>query len=646
MALRDHAPFVIEQFSGWWQRGDAESAPGDHFTQADNVQYFTGGVETRDPLDKYQNVATPLERILRMYDYVMQTGQSLLVLTEFGKIYHLVGSTTIYGPILTIPTMEDFGFVSIAGRAYITPFKTNVNPVGVNYELGIPGEFVYVYKGDGTPARKAAGAAPTNASKKPFHAYTTPTTGVVTAGIHVIAVSYNGGILGTEVFPVVITLGDRQVQLANIPLGPGGTTSRTIAMTRAIDPKDYKASTVGYVFYTVEIIADNTTETKVINVADSGLVTVYAPGATAAPVSNALLVSNTDIEGFSDFGFHLVGVIYETDTGYQTAPGPEFFGAQSYGSTTKSIKVSNIPVSPSPTVIKRHLVSTKWIPEYNGDQKGYQFFFIPKGTLDNNTATELVVNYYDSDLLSDASHLLDNFAEIPAGVNLCTYHSRMVLVGDPTLPKKADGTPDTTQPDNRSVARVSYPGEPEAISQVDGLIIAPLDGNPLTHCQEFRDILYLFKKSRTYAYSDNSDEPATWQEEVLDQGIGCGVHGIATVLDTGGVNVDFLLIADWSGLMQFNGVYARPELSWKIEDYWMSIIRNNFRYIQVVNDSLSKKIWMTLPPPFQHMMLHADYGDGLDAKNIKWARWIFDAKMACVALIDTNKLVLGAIGAP
>ena len=51
------------------------------------------------------------------------------------------------------------------------------------------------------------------------------------------------------------------------------------------------------------------------------------------------------------------------------------------------------------------LVSTKWIPEYNGDQKGYQFFFIPEGTLDNNTATELVVEYFDSDLLSDASHI-------------------------------------------------------------------------------------------------------------------------------------------------------------------------------------------------------------------------------------------------
>ena len=59
--------------------------------------------------------------------------------------------------------------------------------------------------------------------------------------------------------------------------------------------------------------------------------------------------------------------------------------------TRKAVKVSNIPISPSAHVKKRHLVSTKWIPEYNGDQKGYQFFFIPKGTLENNTATELVV---------------------------------------------------------------------------------------------------------------------------------------------------------------------------------------------------------------------------------------------------------------
>jgi len=197
--------------------------------------------------------------------------------------------------------------------------------------------------------------------------------------------------------------------------------------------------------------------------------------------------------------------------------------------------------------------------------------------------------------------------------------------------------------DNRSLARVSFPGEPEAISKVDGLIIAPLDGNALTNCQEFRDVLYLFKMTRTLGYSDNNDRPATWSEEIVDQGVGAPVHGIGAVLDSGGVNIDYLLIADWSGFMLFNGTYARPELSWKIENFWMSLARNDFRYVQIANDSLSKKVWITLPPPYQHMMLHADYGNGIDAKNIRWARWSFDVKLSTIAMIDTNKLVMGAI---
>ena len=651
MALRDHEPLVIEQFEGWWDRGDDESAPSDHFITADNIQYFNSGFETRDPIDKYQNEPVSVQKIKRVYNYVMQTGQSLLALTVGGNIYHIINRNTVHGPILSIPAMEDFGFVAIAGRAYITPFHSLVDVTGQNYEIGLLNEFLYVYKGDGTPARKAAGFPPSNATgtpsdkgKKPFLAYNSTKDGSVTKNIHVIAVAFNDGVLGTEVFPVVDAPGDKQVQLTNIPIGPVGTTSRQIVMTKAIDPKDYKADQTSYTYYEVEEIADNSTTSKLIDKKDEDLTVVYAPGATAAPVTQALLVANTDTDGFVDFGFHLVGVVFETDTGYLTAPGPEFFGGQTYVDTKKSVKVSNIPISPSPTVIKRHLVSTKWIPEYNGDQKGYQFFFIPKGTLDNNTATELVVNYYDSDLVADASHLTDNFSEIPAGVNVNTYHSRLVLVGGADFPKKDDGTIDTTKPDNRSVARVSAPGEPEAISQVDGLIIAPLDGNPLTNCQEFRDVLYLFKRTRTFAYSDNSDEPATWSEEVLDQGVGAPVHGIATVLDSGGVNVDFLLIVDWSGLMIFNGTYARPELSWKIEDFWMSLVRNDFRYMQIVNDSLSKKIWITLPPPLQHVMLFADYGNSLDAKAIRWAKWIFDAKMSCICLIETNKLIIGAVG--
>ena len=658
--VRDHEPIIIEEFNGWWDRGDPESAPSDHFTVADNIQYFNSGVETRVALDKFQVEFQHLTKILRTYNYVMQNGQSLLVLVEGGKIYHVINGAVSGpggGPILNIPAMEDFGFVSIAGRAYISPFKTITTPQGASYEIGISGEFVYVYKGDGVYARKAAGAPPKAGGGTPYVAavpmlaYNSQSDGEVTKGIHVFGVSFNGSKIGTttstggiRVLPVVEAPGGKQVQIDKIPKWTVGFT-RTLVMTKAIEPDKYKADTTPLAFFVVQTWVDNTTDSFKVNFSDEQLLTPFTPNALDAPGTGALLVDNTDIEGFCDFGFHLVGVVYETDTGYMSAPGPEYFGGQTYIDVKRSVRVRQIPVAPPELkVIKRHLVSTKWIPEYNGDQKGYQFFFIPKGTLENNTATELVVNYYDSDLLSDASHLLDNFSEIPAGVRLNTYHSRMVLVGDPSFPKDSLGVSDTTKPDNRSVAWLSAPGEPEAINQVDGLVVTPLDGNPLTNAQEFRDVLYLFKKNRTYAYSDNFDEPATWQEEVLDQGVGAPVHGIATVLDSGGVNIDFLIVVDWSGLMLFNGTYARPELSWKIEDYWKSLDRNIFRQIQIVNDTQNKKLWIVLPEPNRHHVLFADYGNGLDAKNIRWAKWIFASKMSCITLIDTDKVILGSSG--
>jgi len=653
--IRDHEPVIIEEFNGWWKRGDDESCPLDHFIMADNVQYSNSAVMTRDWLDTYQKNITPLKKITRIYNYVMQKGQSLLVLREGGDIFHIIDKQTMFGPILSISTMEDFGFVAVNGYAYITPFKNYVNTLGKNVQLGVKGEFMYVYKGDGTNARKAAGQPPINGilgspetAKKPFIAHNTTTDGKMFAGIHVFAVAFNGGPLGPlPIFPVVDAPGGKQIQLENIPIGPVGTTSRTVVGTQAIAHDVYKdANQSTYTYYVVEVIPDNTTTNKIVDIADddtSGTHPIYTPGAgTPPPDDGGLLVQQATTEGFCDFGYHLVAVVYETDTGYLTAPGPERFGACTYTDVKKAVKVSHIPVSPDSFVTKRHLVSTKWIPEYNGDQKGYQFFFIPEGKIDDNTTTTKEVSYYDADLLEDASHLIDQFPEIAAGVSLTTYHGRLVLVGENTYPKKEDGTEDIAQPDNRSVARVSEPGEPESIDKVEGLIIAPLDGNALTNAQEMRDVLYLFKDTRTIAYVDNEDVPSSWLPEKVDEGIGASVHGIGTVLDTGGVNVDYLLIVDWSGLMLFNGTYARPELTFKIEDYWLSLNRNEFRFMQIINDSISKKLWITLPPPNRHMMLYMDYGNGLSPDKVKWARWIFDAQITAVALIETNKVILGA----
>jgi hypothetical protein len=540
---RDHEPLVIENFDGWWNRGDPESAPSNHFIQADNIQYFHSGVETRDGLINYITNALPVFKVLRIYNYVTMKGQTLLILVKDsaaaadGKIYHVDNPSSMPAtPILTITGMEDFGFVAINGRAYITPFKTYTDDHGVKYQLGLIDQYLWVYKGDQSPARKAAGPPP----------------------------------------------------LPTDPL-----------------PQNHR------------LLVQNGVDMTPLQVTDEGL--------------------------------HILAVVFETDTGYLTAPGPletvtgpSLFGKLIFDGFHK-INVGNIPLG-GPTVVKRHLVSTKAIFEYNGNESGYQFFFIPGGTIPNLASTgHILHSYFDLDLVSDASHLIDNFSEIPAGVNLNTYHSRLIIVGEYGTPETRAGLPAGIV-DNRSIARVSNPGEPESISKIDGLIIAPLDGNALTNCQEFRDVLYLFKKTRTFSYTDNNDVPATWQEEVMDQGIGAPVHGIATVLDTGGVNADFLLIVDWSGLMLFNGTYAQPEMTYKIEDFWRSLDRNEFHQIQIVNDSINKKVWISLPEPYRKELLHANYQNGMAANSIRWAKWIFDVKAFTIALIQTDRLVIGTPG--
>lgn len=617
MPLRDHEAIVIEDFNGLWRRGDPDSVPLDHFSDGENFQFIHSGFKTRDGLQTYRAVGN----VLRVYNYVMQDGESLLILNTSGEIYHSINQSTLHGPILTIVGMTDFGFKAYNGRAYITPFKT-ITVSGINKQVGMTGEFVYVYKGDGTPARKAAGFPPVNGNLLSFVVFNSQIDGKVSKGIHLFAMSVNGSSLGPEVFPVVSAPGGKQIEAINLPTNPLWNT-RTIYATKAIDPKDYNPDQNSYEYFEVLTITDPTVVNVKLSFADSELTVGIAPGANP-PTIGGLNAKNSTVTGFNDPGFHLFAVVYETDTGFLTAPGPEVFAGLTTVNLKQAIEITNIPVSPETFVVARHIVATKVIPQYNGDQKGFQFFFVPEGKIEDNCETSLTISFYDLDLQLDASHLIDNFSEIPAGVGLNTYHGRLTL---------------HTSAEDISLVRVSAVGEPEAISQVDGLLIVPLDGNPITNAQEFRDILYVFKKTRTVAFNDNGDVPASWPMVVIDQGIGASVHGIGTVLDSGGVNIDYLLIVDFSGLMLFNGAYARPELTWKIEDYWFDLDKNNFDKLQIMNDSLTQIIYISLP---NKKMLICDYSNGIDAKNVRWAPWRFDVDVTSITLIETNRLIIGS----
>lgn len=500
--MRDHKGLVIDKFNGLWQRGDDEEVPLDHWVDAENVRFVgSSAFATRYGIGLHQNVAVPLGHIVRTYNYLTAQGSTLLVLTYdgiTGKIYHCVDSTTVYGPILTIAGMTDFGFVPYTGRAYISPFKTYV--VGaLNLEKGMQNESLYVYLGAGVAARKA-----------------------------------------------------------------GGTT----------------------------------------------------PAGTLTITNGAA--------GHTDAGLHVFGVVGESDTGFLSSP----YALNSFTtSDASSVSFANVPILVGAQWVKRHIVASAIITDYNGDTTGYDLFFIPGADINDNTTTFLNnVSFYDADLLEDASHLFDNYTDIPAGVCLSLYHNRLIL---------------TTPYTDISIVLVSAVGEPEAISQIDGLLIVPPDGNPITNAQEMRDILYVTKRARTVSFVDNDDVPSSWPLTIIDNALGCGVHGIATVIDSGSTSADFLIIASFQGIMLFNGRFAQPELSWKINALWEGLERNDWRLISLLNDPIKQLFYITLT---DYRLLIGDYGNGLDPKKIRWIPWRFDFKVNSVALVNINQLIIAAEG--
>lgn len=500
--MRDHKPVVFDKFNGLWDRGSEDEVPLDHFTECDNIKFVaTSSFASRDGIGISQDVAIPLENIKRIYNYPTQTANTLIVLVTnaagAGEIYHVVNSTLVYGPLLTITGMTDFAFIPYAGRGYISPFTSFVTG-DLNIEKGLQNEFLYVYAGDGTAARKAAGIA-------------------------------LGGVIGT-----------------------------------------------------------------------------IANGAA----------------GHTDDGFHVFGFVAETSSGYLTPPGQ----LKSFVTNAAfSVSFGTISTSGNPNVIARHLVATKVITDFNGDLSGYQFFFVPNATIPDNTTTALnSISFYDADLLEDASHLFDNYSSIPAGAVLNLYHDRLCLYA--TF-------------DDISIGLISYPGEPEAISQIDGIIIVTLDGNPITNAQEMRDVNYVMKRSRTVAFIDNGDVPASWPETIIDNALGCPVHGIATVLDSGSSSIDFLIVCTYQGVTLFNGRYNTPELSWKIENYWKQLDRNEFRKIQIVNAPVQKEIRIVLPTLD---MLVGNYANGMDYKKIRWTPESYAMPINTIAIVNIDEIILGS----
>lgn len=342
------------------------------------------------------------------------------------------------------------------------------------------------------------------------------------------------------------------------------------------------------------------------------------PGYTPPPNDFKTLPLNG---GVVSEGIHKIAVVFETDTGYLTQPGPlQTIGdptslkyAQSYSDGNDLFQVYNIPKGiANAGVVARRFIMTK------GNEE--QYFFVPNGRIADNTTTSptgtVTINCSDGELVEDASYLFDNLYTIPGGRTdggLNKYHGRMLVWG-------GEG----------DLIRVSYPGDPESFSNVTGYIQLPTetDGNYVKGTFILRDVLYMTKGVGIFSTQDlTGDEPSNWPVTIIDGAKGAWNSGISTITSSqpGLPLNDCVLLVDFDGINVFSGVVQQPALTWKIKNIWDEITHGKnpveMQQITIAADPFLHVIYVLLPFAGYNMLV-GDYTEGLDAMNVKWTTWV------------------------
>jgi hypothetical protein len=147
---------------------------------------------------------------------------------------------------------------------------------------------------------------------------------------------------------------------------------------------------------------------------------------------------------------------------------------------------------------------------------------------------------------------------------------------------------------------LSNVGDYETFNYVSGYVQVQTenDGNVVTCPYVLRDVLYMAKLTGTFSTIDNGGDPSTWAVSVVDDILGCYLLGCTAFTQsqqTASDTGDILAFAHPSGFYIFDGVMRRPELSWKIQSFWDMISFENFFRVQCAHDPWNKRFYIIAP---------------------------------------------------
>lgn len=346
--------------------------------------------------------------------------------------------------------------------------------------------------------------------------------------------------------------------------------------------------------------------------------TTFRIAAGAGPITTLTLAQVNP--GNVSIGVHGVSVSYLSPTGYLTNPNPNIATITSTGSN--DIEITGIPIysgSSDAANWKRVILVTQ--------ANQTELFFLPGGTINDNTTTTLNINFFDTSLISSADYLFNLYSGIPAGSALRFYNGRMVVIGN------------VSAPDNILVSRVS---DPESFDKILGVVSLPRDYglNTTKTAVIILGVLYPMKPNGTYSTQDNGGDPSTWPVYLIDSALGAWDNGVSLFSSSSSSQdvFDSSFIATRRGLMLFQaGTYQPVPFSKKIEGLWNLIDPNRFDRIQVAQDVWLKRVYVAVtlnvrPPNFLapinsdsdqfiFVILMMDYQEGLNPDTVKWSTW-------------------------
>lgn len=254
----DHEGVTIRRFMGFFDRGNPESVPRNHFISESNLIFAEEEVLRRPGLSPLVLTDLPVKRV-RVVRVGSVTGY--MFATDEGVSSRLFFSgESLTTEIASFGVAFDFERVEFFGRTYITPLQATPQ---INL-TGLPNENVHVYQG-GASTREAGGEPPST--------QLTATAGVagnMGTGLYHFTVAFetDTGFITRPATPFtsgtipVANDGTGSFSFTTIPTGPAGTVARHIIVSPRL-PTNFNLAgfdpETGLDIFFLRRIDDNTT---------------------------------------------------------------------------------------------------------------------------------------------------------------------------------------------------------------------------------------------------------------------------------------------------------------------------------------------------------------------------------------------------